>query len=94
MATGPVAAHRLPVHELLRSRPGPRVRGEDDVAEVARTMLTSRETAVPVVGGDGRLLGLVTAWHCVELVAGARDRDRRREPPTSQDAGDVPRDRG
>jgi CBS domain-containing protein len=33
-------------------------------------MLAARTDAVPVVDDDGRLVGLVTAKHCVELAAG------------------------
>ena len=73
---GPLGAHHLPVHKLLRFRTRPRVRPADDVAEVAATMLGAREDALPVVDEDGRLLGLVTVWHCLELLAGARASDR------------------
>ena len=69
---GPLRAHHLPVHELLTCRPRPRVRPEDDVAKIAAIMLGAREDALPVVDADGRLLGLVTVWHCLELLAGAR----------------------
>jgi CBS domain-containing protein len=74
---GPLGAHHLPVHTLLRLRPRPRVRAEDDVATVAATMLGAREDALPVVDDDGRLLGLVTVWHCLELLAGAQACDRQ-----------------
>jgi CBS domain-containing protein len=74
---GPLGAHHLPVHELLRFRTRPRVRAEDDVATVAETMLGAREDALPVVDEDGRLLGLVTVWECLELLAGARACDRQ-----------------
>ncbi len=74
---GPLRAHHLPVHELLRLRPRPRVRAEDDVAMVAQAMLGAREDALPVVDEDGRLLALVTVWHCLELLAGARACDRQ-----------------
>ena len=73
---GPLGAHHLPVHKLLRFRTRPRVRAEDDVADVAATMLGAREDALPVVDEDGRLLGLVTVWHCLELLAGADASDR------------------
>jgi CBS domain-containing protein len=73
---GPLGAHHLPVHKLLRFRTRPRVRAEDDVSEVAATMLGAREDALPVVDEDGRLLGLVTVWHCLELLAGAGASDR------------------
>jgi CBS domain-containing protein len=74
---GPLGAHHLPVRKLLRFRTRPRVRAEDDVATVAATMLGAREDALPVVDEDGRLLGLVTVWHCLELLAGARGCDRQ-----------------
>lgn len=74
---GPLGAHHLPVHELLRFRTRPRVRAADDVAEVAATMLGAREDALPVVDADGRLLGLVTVWHCLEILAEARACDRQ-----------------
>ena len=76
----PLAAHHRPVHELLRFRARPRVLGDDDIAAVARAMTGSDTDAVPVVARDGRLLGLVTARHCVELVAAA-DAARARGPP-------------
>jgi hypothetical protein len=44
--------------------------GEDALWIVARAMLAARTDAVPVVDDDGRLVGLVTARQCVELVAG------------------------
>ena len=69
---GPMGAHRTPVHTLLRKRLRPRVRGGDDVAAVARTMLGARADAVPVIDRDGRLSGLITLWHFAELAAGGR----------------------
>ncbi|WP_448624947.1 CBS domain-containing protein [Geodermatophilus sp. URMC 64] len=69
---GPLAAHHLPVSQLLRFRTGPRVRGSDDLAKVARTMLDARTDAVPVVDEDGRLEGLVTVRHYLEFIAAAR----------------------
>jgi len=74
---GPLGAHNVPVHQLLRFRTRPRVQPGDDLAEVAVTMLGSREDALPVVDDDGRLVGLVTVWHCLELLAGARACDRQ-----------------
>jgi CBS domain-containing protein len=74
---GPLGAHHLPVYKLLRFRTLPRVRAEDDVATVASTMLGAREDALPVVDEDGRLIGLVTVWHCLELLAGAPRCDRK-----------------
>jgi CBS domain-containing protein len=66
---GPLAAHHLPVHQLLRFRACPRVRESDSVAAAAWAMLDARADALPVVDEDGRLTGLITARHCVELVA-------------------------
>jgi IMP dehydrogenase len=74
---GPFGAHHVPVCRLLRLRTGTRVRADDDVAHVAATMLHAREDAVAVVDEDGRLLGLVTVWQCLELLAGARGCDRQ-----------------
>jgi CBS domain-containing protein len=68
---GPLAAQHLPVHQLLGGRTRPRVRGGEDIATVAATMRSAHVDAVPVVDREGRLLGLVTAQHCVELIAGA-----------------------
>src|SRR4051794_9517036 len=72
---GPLRAHHLPVHELLRCRPRPRVGPEDDVAKAAAIMLGARDDALPVIDYDGRLLGLVTVWHCLEFLAGSRTGD-------------------
>jgi CBS domain-containing protein len=66
---GPSDAHRVPLRQILDGRIWPRARAGDDVATVARAMLTARTDAVPVVDDDGRLIGLVTARHCVDLVA-------------------------
>jgi CBS domain-containing protein len=66
---GPMAAHRTPVHSLLRGEPRPRVLGGDEVAAVARTMVGAGVDAVPVVDRDGRLHGLITLWHFAELAA-------------------------
>ena len=68
---GPLAPQQLPVHTVLRSGTRPRVRRGEDIATVAATMRAARIDAVPVVDRDGRLLGLVTAQHCLELLAGA-----------------------
>ncbi len=79
---GPMGAHRTPVRTLLRGRSRPRVRGVDDMETVARTMLSARADAVPVVDRDGRLFGLITLWHVVELATeGGRD-----VPPTASTA--------
>ncbi|MGY1643227.1 HPP family protein [Geodermatophilus sp. SYSU D00703] len=69
---GPLGAHHLPVHQLLRFRTDPRVSGSEHVATGALTMLDARADALPVVDEDGRLTGLVTAGHCVELIASIR----------------------
>jgi CBS domain-containing protein len=70
---GPFDAHRLPIRQLLDGSVRPQARGEDALSIVARAMLAARTDAVPVVDDDGRLVGLVTARHCVELVAGRAD---------------------
>jgi CBS-domain-containing membrane protein len=75
--SGPLGAHHLQVHTLLRCRARPRVRAADDVARVAAIMLGAREDALPVVDEAGRLLGLVTVWHCLEFLAAARSGDGR-----------------
>jgi len=80
--TGPMGAHRTPVHTLLRDRARPRVRGGDDVAAVARTMLGARADAIPVVDRDGRLFGLITLSHFADLAAGGG----REEPPRGSTA--------
>jgi len=69
---GPMGAHHLPVHEVVRFRARQGVRGSDDMAAAARTMLGTRADALPVVDEDGRLAGLITARHCVELIASMR----------------------
>jgi CBS domain-containing protein len=66
---GPLGAHHRPVQELLRFRALPRVHASDSLATAALAMLEARADALPVVDEDGRLTGLVTARHCVELVA-------------------------
>lgn len=78
---GPRAAHHLPIRKLLRYRIPATVRESDDMASVARTMLASRNNAVPVVDEDGRLLGLITVWHCIELLA-TRHTNPRPAPPS------------
>ncbi|WP_448624952.1 CBS domain-containing protein [Geodermatophilus sp. URMC 64] len=80
---GPMNPHRTPVHTLLRGRARPRVGAGDDVATVARTMLSAQADAVPVVGRDGRLFGLVTLWHFAELAAGTGEEG----PPSGSTAG-------
>nr|WP_269799637.1 CBS domain-containing protein [Geodermatophilus chilensis] len=54
---------------MAHGRPRPQVRAGDDLARVARTMLLAHTDAVPVVDDDDRLLGLITARHCLELPA-------------------------
>jgi CBS domain-containing protein len=66
---GPFEAHRVLLRHVVRGQARPRARSGDDVATVARAMLAARTDAVPVVDDDGRLVGLVTARHCTELVA-------------------------
>jgi CBS domain-containing protein len=66
---GPFEAHRVPLRHVVRGHSRPQARSGDDVATVARAMLAARTDAVPVVDDDGRLVGLVTARHCTELVA-------------------------
>ncbi len=66
---GPVAAHHLPVRQLLRFRGHPRVLGSDSLATAAQALIGAHADALPVVDGDGRLTGLLTARHCVELIA-------------------------
>ena len=69
---GPFEAHRIPLSHVVRGQARPHARSGDDVAVVARAMLAARTDAVPVVDDDGRLVGLLTARHCVELVASRR----------------------
>jgi CBS domain-containing protein len=71
---GPFEAHRVPLSQVVRGQSRPHARSGDDVAVVARAMLAARTDAVPVVDDDGRLVGLLTARHCVELVASRRIR--------------------
>jgi CBS domain-containing protein len=66
---GPSGAHHMRLRGLVRGQNQPHVRDDDDVATAARAMLAAGTDAVPVVDGDGRLVGLVTARQCVELVA-------------------------
>jgi CBS domain-containing protein len=69
---GPFEAHRVPLRQVVRGQAQPQARCGDDVATVAQAMLASRTDAVPVVDDDGRLVGLITARHCIELVASRR----------------------
>ena len=66
---GPFEAPRVPLRHVVRGQAQAQARSGDDVATVARAMLAARTDAVPVVDDDGRLVGLVTARHCTELVA-------------------------
>ncbi|MCV2489801.1 CBS domain-containing protein [Geodermatophilus sp. YIM 151500] len=65
---GPLGAQRVPLRRLVRGYT-PRVRDSDDLAAVARTMLAADTEAVPVVDHADRLLGLITARRCIELLA-------------------------
>jgi len=87
---GPLGAHHLPVHRLLRFRSRPRVRGSEHIATAAQTMLGARADALPVVDADGRLAGLITARHCVALIASMR-RSHAATPPALPSAGPAPR---
>jgi CBS-domain-containing membrane protein len=80
--SGPLGAHRLPVHTLLRGRVRPRVRSEDVLATVTRVMVGAQVDAVPVVDRSGRLFGLVTLWHFAQIAAPgtATGRASEREP--------------
>lgn len=53
-------------------------------------MLDTRKDALPVVDDDGRLIGLVTVRHCLQLLAQASgcDRQARLElaPPGSRES--------
>jgi CBS domain-containing protein len=66
---GPLEAHRVRLREIVGGQRPPRVRSDEDLAGVARVMLSADTDAVAVVDDDDRLAGLVTARHCVELVA-------------------------
>jgi CBS domain-containing protein len=66
---GPFGAHRVTLRGLVRGQTPTQVHSADDLATVARAMLRARTDAVPVVDDDGRLVGLITARDCVELVA-------------------------
>jgi CBS domain-containing protein len=66
---GPFEAHRVALRQVARGPAPACARSGDDAAAVARAMLSGQTDAVPVVDADGRLVGLVTARHCIELVA-------------------------
>lgn len=68
---------RTPVSALVGRRPLPRVGAEDSVAAAARAMLAAGTDVVPVVDGDGRLVGLFTTRNLVALAAGE---ERQTEP--------------
>jgi CBS domain-containing protein len=78
--SGPLSARRTPVHTLLRGRARPRVRGDQDVEGIARTMLGAGADALPVVDRDGRLIGLITLWHFAEEAADAERPPYGRRP--------------
>jgi CBS domain-containing protein len=59
------------VHEMV-SHPETFVRADTTVREVAGLMRDSGLDAVPVVGHDGRLIGVVTRTDLVRLLAGRR----------------------
>ena len=84
---GPLGAHHVPIHRLLRFRPRPPVLDSDSVATAAQTMLDARADALPVVDEDGRLTGLITARHCVELIAAANS-FRAATPPALLNLGE------
>jgi len=69
---GPFEAHRVSLSHVVRGQARPHARSGDDAAAVARAMLAARTDAVPAVDDDGRPVGLLTARHCVELVASRR----------------------
>jgi CBS domain-containing protein len=66
---GPFDAHHVRLRQVLCGGAVPRVREGDRMAAVARALLTTGTDAVAVVDDDGRLVGLVTARTCVEIVA-------------------------
>ena len=57
------------VHEIV-SHPDTSVHADTTVQEVAGLMRDSGLDAVPVVGHDGRLIGVVTRTDLVRLLAG------------------------
>lgn len=61
---------RTPVSALVGRRPLPRVGAEESVAAAARAMLAAGTDVVPVVDGEGRLVGLFTTRDLVALAAG------------------------
>jgi CBS domain-containing protein len=68
---------RTPVSALVGRRPLPRVGAGESVAAAARAMLAAETDAVPVVDGEGRLVGLFTTRDLVALAAG---QEREIEP--------------
>lgn len=66
---GPMAPHRIPASRLIGQQAPPPVRGGVDLATAARALLAADADALPVVDRDGRLFGLLTTRHCVEVVA-------------------------
>jgi CBS domain-containing protein/sporulation protein YlmC with PRC-barrel domain len=72
--TGPVSVAALvkaPLHEPVGSLPepnSPSVAPETDVPEVARLMTDYNLTALPVVDGDGRPIGVLTVDDVLELM--------------------------
>jgi len=62
---GPRGAQHVSLDRLLTGRLTPQVHAGDDLATVARRMLVENTDALVVVDDDGRLVGLVTARHCL-----------------------------
>jgi CBS domain-containing protein len=89
---GPMGAHRLPLHSLIRGRDRdraePRVHASRDLRVAARVLLGSGTDAVPVVDDTGRLVGLVTLRHFAQLAAGGD------EDPAAIGAANGTSDRG
>jgi len=65
----PASRHVSRVHEMV-SHPDTSVHADTTVQEVAGLMRDSGLDAVPVVGHDGRLIGVVTRTDLVRLLAG------------------------
>jgi CBS domain-containing protein len=62
--------HRRTVGEIMRANPtrAVAVTGGTPLSEVARIMLERRVDALPVVGGDGHVVGVVTGSDLVRLL--------------------------
>ncbi len=72
----PLSRQRRPVRALLRHRT-PAVEPNDSLRFVAEQLDINDVDALPVVDGQGRLLGLVTSRDVVAAVAGRRRHGRR-----------------